>query len=399
MIRVYKLHNQFKHYEWGSPEIIPQFLNIRNKSLSGNLPYAEMWMGTHSGGPSQVKINMLEKKHLSELAGELPFLFKLIAVNKQLSIQVHPNKAQAEEGFKNENEEGIFLKAPTRNYKDENHKPEIICAITPFSMMAGFRDCGSIYRSFEELSVKLPQLKEILSPLLKALKTELLTVFIRVLYNFSKLEREYISNVISNTEEKNCDHITPEQWRMIKNFSLLYPGDPAVLSPLFLNIIHLSPFQAVYVPAGTLHSYTSGFGAELMASSDNVLRGGLTPKYVNISKFVSIIDYKPCKPDIITPDESHEFFYKTPCGDFSLALIRGSGRENIFPVKEPAICIVMEGELRISGLQTEDLVLTKGQSFFIPGEECERTVSFSGNYSLFAAAGFGAYSGAGFGAS
>jgi mannose-6-phosphate isomerase len=315
----------------------------------------------------------------------------LIAVKKQLSVQVHPNKKQAEEGYKSENEEGLFFNAPTRNYKDENHKPEIICAITPFSLMAGFRDCGSIYKSFEELSVKLPQLKEIINPLLKTLEKKLLAVFFRLLYNFSKMELDYISNIISNTEEKNCDHITPEQWRMMKNFSLLYPGDSAVLSPLYLNIIHLSPFQAVFVPSGTLHSYTSGFGVELMAASDNVLRGGLTPKYVNISKFVSIIDYNSCIPDVLTPDESPFFFYKTPCDEFSLAVMRGSGGKNNFPIRDPAICIVTEGELHISGLQTDDLIFYKGQSFFIPGEECERTVSFSGNYSLFAAASRAAY--------
>jgi len=385
MNKIYKLHNQFKHYEWGSPDLIPQFLDIRNKSTGSILPYAEMWMGTHSGAPSQIETNPAEKQSLSEIAGELPFLFKLIAVEKQLSIQVHPTKEQAEKGFEREEMSGLPVKAPTRNYKDINHKPEIICAISPFSLMAGFRECKNIYESFEELASNLPQLKEMIRLLLKPLEKGLLTVFFRILYSFSKLERDYICKLISEKEDVIGEKISSGQWDMMKKFSRLYPAGASVLSPLYLNLLTLSPGQAIYVPAGVLHSYTSGFGVELMAASDNVLRGGLTPKYIDIPQFISILDFNPYLPAVLTPGDSPWFSYQTPCKEFSLTLMRSSGEENVFLGKE-SICLVTEGELNVSCSKTDSFTFKKGESFFIPAEKIEQPLSFSGNYSLFAAA-------------
>jgi mannose-6-phosphate isomerase len=381
MTKIYKLNNQIKNYEWGSSYLIPQFLGMENYK---KIPYAEMWMGTHGGAPSQIESclneqNPNEKKYLNELSGELPFLFKLIAVEKQLSIQAHPNKEQAVEGYRQEEEAGLALNAPRRNYKDANHKPEILCAISPFTLLAGFRENDKIKSSFESFALMFPQLKEIIAPLIKAVNTGLLAVFFRILFNLSDLEREYINNLILEKEDSETRGIiSSEQWKLVKEFASQYPGDPAILSPLYLNLITLKPGEAIYVPPGILHSYSKGFGVELMAASDNVLRSGLTPKFIDIPQLMSIVNYNPYKPEIITPDSSSWFCYQTPCREFVLALMRGSGGENVFPAKGPVICIVTEGELAAGGAK-----IKKGESFFIPagGEP----VVLKGNYSLFAA--------------
>jgi len=381
MEKIYKLNNQIKNYEWGSSHLIPQFLGMKDYK---KVPYAEMWMGTHGGAPSQIEpcyndVNPNEKKYLNELSGELPFLFKLIAVEKQLSIQAHPNKEQAVEGYRQEEEAGIALNAPRRNYKDTNHKPEILCAISPFTLMAGFREYEQIKSSLDSFALMFPQLKEIIASLIKAVNTDSLAVFFRFLFNLSNLEREYINKLILEKEKSETDGvISSEQWNLIKEFASQYPGDPAILSPLYLNLITLKPGDAIYVPAGILHSYSKGFGVELMAASDNVLRSGLTPKYIDIPQLMSIVNYDPYMPEIITPDSSSWFCYQTPCREFVLARMLCGGGENVFPAKGPAICIVTEGDLATGGVK-----IKKGESFFIPaGEE---SVILKGNYTLFAA--------------
>jgi len=373
--KLYRLQNQIKHYEWGSDKLIPQFLNIENAK---GVPCAEMWMGTHSLSVSQAETGG-GLVNLTELSGELPFLLKLLAVEKPLSIQAHPNKAQAEEGFDREESKGLSIKNPTRNYRDKNHKPEIMCALSPFTLMAGFREPEGICASLEEFSLIAPPLKEIISPLLRALSSGSLSSFFCILSGFSRIEREYICTFISEKDGIHGGVITPVQWKLMKNFASQYPGDPAVISPLYLNLLDLQPGQAVYVPSGVLHAYLSGFGVELMAASDNVLRGGLTPKHVDTGELMNILHFVPFIPQIITPPPAAVWFcYNTPCTDFLLSMMRGEGEEKAFAEKGPAICIVTEGELRAG-----NEIFKRGESFYLP--QTDFTYMFSGNYSLFAA--------------
>ena len=373
--KLYRLQNQIKHYEWGSEKLIPQFLNIEN---SKGVPCAEMWMGTHSLSISRIKVDGC-LVNLTEISGELPFLFKLLAVEKPLSIQAHPNKAQAEEGFDREESRGLSIKNPTRNYKDKNHKPEITCALSPFTLMAGFRDTEGICASLEEFLLTAPQLKEIISPLLRALSSGSLSSFFRVLSGFSRIEREYLCTFIREKESAQGGAITDVQWKLMKDFASQYPGDPAIISPLFLNLFTLQPGQAVFIPSGVLHAYLNGFGVELMAASDNVLRGGLTPKHIDTGELMNILNFVPFVPQIITPPSSANWFcYHTPCGDFLLSMMRGAGEEKAFPEKGPAICIVTEGELRAG-----NEIFKKGESFYLP--RTDYNYLFSGDYSLFAA--------------
>ncbi|MDR3020587.1 MAG: mannose-6-phosphate isomerase, class I [Treponema sp.] len=378
MNKIYKLENQIKRYEWGSLNLIPEFLGIGNEK---DLPYAEMWMGTHSSSLSRY-LTHDTPVDLAQISGELPFLFKLIAVDKPLSIQVHPDKERAAEGFSKEERLGIALNAFKRSYKDSNHKPEILCAISPFTLMAGLREISVIQVFLEELSVVLPPLKQIISPLIRALNTDALAVFFRILFNISKLEREYITSFISKKEIDGAGIITTEQWQLMKKLAALYPDDPAILSPLYLNMLSLLPGQAIFIPSGILHSYTSGFGVELMAASDNVIRGGLTPKYVDLPQLMNVADFSPYMPKIHTPAISSWHCFDLPCREFSLAIMQGdevtASNEIIFPGKGPAICLVTEGRLSAGNLKFK-----KGDSFFIPKDT--ENLSFKGTYSLFAA--------------
>jgi len=378
MKNLYKLTNKIKYYEWGSSGILPEFLNCENKK---GLPFAELWMGTHKSGSSQIQDcddGNGALKDLSEVSGDIPFLLKLLAVDKPLSIQAHPNKTQAEEGFEKEEKSGLTITSPKRNYKDDNHKPEVLCALTPFTMMAGFREPEKIIVSLEGLLISAPQLKDIISPLIKALEPGLLAAFFRTLINFSQYQQEYLRSFIKGSDiNKSCGFISGDQWDLMKSFCDLYPNDPAILSPLYLNFIRLNPGQAVYIPAGILHAYLSGFGVELMTNSDNVLRGGLTHKHVDIGELFNILHFVPFIPQVITPPESGSWHcYHTPCREFLLAYMFGSGDE-MFPGKTPAICIVTEGELT-----ADNEKFKKGDSFFIPKG---KKLSFSGNYKLYAA--------------
>jgi len=378
MTKVYKLHNQIKNYEWGSPRLLPQFLGFENNE---GTPCAELWMGTHSNAPSIAQCG--EKQvNLAEISGELTFLFKLLAVEKPLSIQAHPNKEQAAEGFLRENKAGIALDSHRRNYRDSNHKPEVICALSPFTLMAGFRKVEEIHASVETLMSIAPRLNDTLSSMLRVLESEHLAAFFGVLFGLSSVERKYLSTLISEKETGETEAVSPEQWELIKRFAAQFPEDPAILSPLYLNLLTLQSGQAVFVPAGVLHSYISGFGVELMTSSDNVLRGGLTRKYTDISELMNILDFNPYMPPVYTPDSSAWFCYQTPCKEFLLAFMRGDGGEKVFPVKEAAICIVTEGELKTGGMEFK-----KGESFFVPQNNDGELLSFTGNYSLFAAYG------------
>ena len=371
MNKIFKLHNQIKNYEWGSPQILPEFLNLENKD---NIPFAEMWMGTHKGAPSQIQTDD-KLINLSEINGQLPFLLKMIAIEKPLSIQAHPNREQALEGFNKEEAIGIAVDAPQRNYKDSNHKPEVICAIKPITLMAGFRQPQSIAESLESLLLMQPALKEIIMPLICTLKSDSLSYFFRILFNLSNEDKEYLCSFIKNCPAGGV--ITNEQWKLMKKFAGLYPKDPAIMSPLYLNILTLQAGQAIFVPAGILHAYTSGFGVELMSSSDNVLRGGLTPKYVDIEELMKVLQFTPFIPQIISPSAGEKWFcYHTSCDEFLLGFMRCNNNDkNIFPGNCPAICIVTEGELKAG-----DMVFKKGDSFFI-----SEKLLFEGNFTLFAA--------------
>jgi mannose-6-phosphate isomerase len=388
MANLYKLRNHIKYYDWGSPDFIPRLMRFAGNGK----PYAEMWMGSHAGSSSQVSLPSGEmslgelvagdpRRYLGEKTAErygaLPFLFKLLAAEKPLSIQAHPNLAQAREGFERENRAGLAQDAPNRSYRDSNHKPEIICALTPFTGMCGFRSPDEIRRLLVAFldSVSVPMsvpVREDFAPLLQALETPNPTAalrnFLAILFNLSGAVKNALTEFVLSTEGAEN-----YEWELMRNFARLYPGDPAVIAPLYLNVFRLEPGEAFFLKAGILHAYVYGFGIELMADSDNVLRGGLTSKYVDIPELMKVLDFNPLKPQIIKPEADCSCFtYPAPCEEFSLTVIRGAGGVMNMPAacaQTASIGIVTEGEVLIGKAagKTADSPAGNGESPLSPG--------------------------------
>ncbi|MDR0731664.1 MAG: mannose-6-phosphate isomerase, class I [Treponema sp.] len=402
---LYPLENSVKHYEWGSPHWIPRLLCRENP---GGEPWAELWMGVHPSAPSMLK-DWSGKKSLAQLIaadppryvgkedaanfGGLPFLFKLLAAARPLSIQAHPGKEQARQGWQRENEQGIALDAPERNYKDDNHKPEIICALSPFTALCGFRspgDIGVLLDAF--LAGAPPSLKNGLAPLQDSLenvggRSRLpLQDFLAGLFKLSGELRKELS-VYASTQVQSPNGIDRDMWPLIRRLAELYPGDPGILAPLYLNLIHLESGQALYLPEGILHAYVNGFGVELMANSDNVLRCGLSSKHVDLDELMKVLYFHPFMPELLKapfetePPVSGFFTYPSPCKEFSLSVIRNF--EGPFPIRSPVILIVIAGRLRASDETGASWELGPGESAFIPPQPNPPVLS--GTYTLYAA--------------
>ncbi len=381
MFPVFKLKNHIKHYEWGSPMWIPCLLNEKNPD---NSPCAELWMGVHSQGASETEYNghsielprLLSEKSclLGADLSSLPFLFKVLAVEKPLSIQVHPNAMQAAEGFERENKAGIPLDAPQRNYKDPNHKPEIICAVSPFRAMAGFRDPTEIHALLDTIPcAALDAYKKALS--------QGLQVFLRVLFETPLSERRLISGaLLSQKSDVACGARSADAaqaWETAASFVERYPDDPAVLSPFYLNLISLNEGEAFYLDAGVPHAYIHGFGVEVMANSDNVLRGGLTSKHIDMEEFFRVLDFTPSKPSVLHPSPS---VYPAPCQEFSLSVMQKTGE---WETDTPAIAFVTQGAAEITG-EDGEITLKQGESAFI-GVGNRKKLSVTGNFTLYIA--------------
>ncbi|MDR1930081.1 MAG: mannose-6-phosphate isomerase, class I [Treponema sp.] len=408
-MKLFKLTNTIKHYEWGSPEWIPALLGKEN--LRGE-PWAELWMGVHGGGPSTIELEG-RTVNLREAAGDLPFLFKFLAAARPLSIQAHPNLEQARAGFERENRAGIPVSAPERNYKDPSHKPEILCALTPFTAMAGFREIPGTRELFKRFFAPAAgKTAELGRKLTSALDGGGYGEFLSVL--FDKGEREALAGLdaLSGAEAgQNSGGLSAkpadgppfqaEDRResgpaLCAGFIRAFPGDPGVLSPLYLNVLHLKPMEAIYLPAGILHAYVYGLGMECMANSDNVLRGGLTAKHIDTRELFSILRLDPFKPEILNGKETSPscFRYETPCGEFALFLLKGPRAA----LKETgdAIAVVIDGqaELSLSGAGSEvqdgePCVLNRGESAYIPRRKDGEALLFSGKsgpgFTVFAA--------------
>ncbi|MDR3173830.1 MAG: mannose-6-phosphate isomerase, class I, partial [Treponema sp.] len=326
------------------------------------------------------------------VGGTLPFLFKLLAASRPLSIQAHPGKEQARQGWLRENEKGIPLDAPERNYRDDNHKPEIICALSPFTALCGFRpppEIGSLLSRF--FANAPPSLQGGFAPLLAVLANtgdgalSALRGFLRNLFAISaNLRKELTGYVLSAPA---APEFPAELWTLIRSFAELYPEDPGILSPLYLNLLRLKPGEAIYLPAGILHAYVEGFGVELMANSDNVLRGGLSSKHLDLEELMKILYFHPFSPELLKPPPqspaggfSGIFTYPSPCREFSLSLIESL--EGPFPLQGPAIIVVTRGCLRATGGEGAGWELKQGESAFIPPDS---PLVFGGDYTLYAA--------------
>ncbi|MGL5504448.1 MAG: mannose-6-phosphate isomerase, class I, partial [Aeromonas veronii] len=294
------MQNPIQGYDWGSHDSLTTLFGIPNPQ---GKPQAELWMGAHPNGCSEVTLagsvqklsSVIDRAPAAALGeatfarfGSLPFLFKVLCAEKALSIQVHPSKAQAEAGFAKEEAAGIDIKASNRNYKDPNHKPELVFALTPYQAMNGFRAIPAILALFER--VNLAAIADLTAALAASQNEAGLQHFFHQLL---VLEGARKDEALEGLLAYAAAHQDEETFALITSLAAQYPGDVGLFSPLLLNVVTLEPGQAMFLDACTPHAYVRGTGLEIMANSDNVLRAGLTPKYIDVAE---LLDCTLCLP-------------------------------------------------------------------------------------------------------
>jgi mannose-6-phosphate isomerase len=380
---IYRLKNPIQNYPWGSTTDIPKLLGAGNPNHE---PVAELWLGAHPKAPSTVLSEQGEQSLLDLIEAEpeailgadtvdrfgprLPFLLKVLAAEKALALQVHPTGDQAKDGFEKENALGIRLDAPERNYLDRNHKPEMLCALEPFECLAGFRGIGQI--ATELRSLHLTTFAEEIDYFGKSRSIDgLKSLFESIMLLESERKKRFVQEVVERaTVSKGV------RYRWIVELNQQYPGDIGVVSPLFLNLLHLRTGQAVYLASGTVHAYLRGVAIELMSNSDNVVRGGLSVRHVDIPEFMRILRYNESPIEPINPKKLSRGaeVYEIPTSDFCLYRIRlnrgvkyvSSGKRAV----EILICTRGKAVLK-GGADQDDLVIHRGDSFLIQADVAE----------------------------
>ncbi len=398
MRKIGLLKNIIQEYAWGSRTAI---LELLGQSVPADKPQAELWMGTHPKAPSQVFADglwrslpeviqespeeTLGQEVAARFSNKLPFLFKVLAAAKPLSIQAHPDKEQAGQGFARENELGIPLDAPHRNYRDDNHKPEILCALTPFWALNGFRQIEETLSLLEE--ARIPGLAEIVSSLRSHPNRDGLKKFFKDLMTTdSGKQRKIVEQAVNSAEKRTHEESV---WTWMIKLNAEYPGDMGVLSPIFLNLVRLEPQQAMYLPAGELHGYLEGVGIELMANSDNVLRGGLTPKHIDVQELLAVLNFTDGDLNILSPENltPGEAIYSTEAEEFVLSVIRIKKAAPFSSPRDRSVEMMMctEGEVSVTDLSAGDITrLTRGISIIVPA--AVRQYSIEGDGILYKAA-------------
>jgi mannose-6-phosphate isomerase len=376
--QIYRLDNPVQKYAWGSTTTIAELLGV---PPTGE-PMAELWLGAHPAAPSLI-LGQAPETTLLELIktspgdflgpaveqrfGELPFLLKILAVEHPLSLQAHPTLSQARAGFEAENIAGVAIDSPRRNYRDANHKPEQVCALTEFYGLCGFRPVTRTAQFLTALNT--PMMDEVRGRLeadggLEAVVTDWLNLddaAIAVL----------LAEVIPSAKlvaSKGGPWASEAGW--IVRLDAEYPGDRGAVIGLLLNLVHLQPGQALFLHAGELHAYLQGTAVELMGNSDNVLRGGLTPKYIDVAELLSVLEIQedlvvPIEP---TPSADGELVYRSDVADFRLARIDvGSSQSSVsLSAGSPRILLCSSGSATIEPDQGDGVALTAGQSVFVP---------------------------------
>ncbi|SDD88851.1 mannose-6-phosphate isomerase, class I [Rhodococcus tukisamuensis] len=396
------LSGALRTYAWGSRTAIAA---LCGRPVPSDHPEAELWLGSHPADPARLLTDDGSRSLLDAIdadpAGQLgdrartgfgdrlPFLLKLLAAEEPLSLQAHPSAEQAKEGFLREEADGIALDSPERNYRDDSHKPELVVALTRFEALAGFRDP---HRTVELLrALDVPELAhhiELLAgqpdsaglralfttwitlpqPALGALLPRILDGCVRYLAAAPGAERPFANEV-----------------RTVLGLGESYPGDAGVLASLLLNRVTLEPGEGLYLDAGNLHAYLHGLAVEMMANSDNVLRGGLTPKHVDVPELLRVLDFEPLTGSFLLPAPvpgTGMHVYDTPAPEFSLARV-DLARDGVanpaaveFDASGPRILLCTSGSVTIRG-GDDTLVLDQGDAAWIAASDPVLTASAS----------------------
>ncbi|HID9774008.1 TPA: mannose-6-phosphate isomerase, partial [Serratia marcescens] len=352
------------------------------------LPMAELWMGAHPKSPSRVPgadgelrslrflIDEDQPKQLgtnvASRFGELPFLFKVLCADQPLSIQVHPSKAAAEIGFAKENAAGIPLSAAERNYKDPNHKPELVFALTPFLAMNGFRELADIVSLLQPIAGAHHDI----AAFLQQPDTAHLATLFASLLTMSGEQKSLALGVLKAA----LNNQQGEPWDTVRFIAGFYPDDSGLFSPLLLNVVQLAPGEAMFLYAETPHAYLKGVALEVMANSDNVLRAGLTPKFIDVPELLANLQFRPQPASgLLTQPEprGNELFFPIPVEDFAFSLHDLTAAPQALAQQSAAIvfCVTGEATLEKSG---QRLTLKPGESCFIGAFESPVNVSGSG---------------------
>jgi mannose-6-phosphate isomerase len=388
MKRMFKMVNKIQDYEWGTQDYIAELIGLEKKD---DKPWAELWMSSHEKAPSYLpELDMtldkaiqanphyfLSKEIAEKYNMKLPYLFKVLSSSKALSIQAHPNLDQAKTGYKKENELAIALGDYKRNYKDDNHKPELICALTDFHAMCGFRPSWEIINYLSMLD--LPPLFDNFSEF-KRLgdSASWAKLFNEILRVSGDKKQAILERVRKNLSSLTDDYTNTWIAKLLDS----YPNDIGAISPLFLNTFMLKPGQAIFLEAGLLHAYLQGSGIEIMANSDNVLRGGLTPKNIDVDELTSILKWDMKKADIQNyPSEQELINYEIPISEFSLRKLNLHGNYKLVNGK-PTMLLLVSGNLVVKSA-SEILRVEKGESIFLTGQA--KDVELSGQALVFIA--------------
>ncbi|MFF3625172.1 mannose-6-phosphate isomerase, class I [Streptomyces sp. NPDC002467] len=379
-----RLTNTIRPYAWGSTTAIPRLLGV---DPTGE-PQAELWMGAHPGAPSRLDRGDGEQALSDVIAADperelgaatvarfgpgLPFLLKILAAGAPLSLQVHPDLDQAKAGFEDEERRGVPFDAAHRNYKDPNHKPEMLCALTPFDGFCGFRPPLDAAELMDGLGV------DSLKPYVDLLHAHPEEAALReVLTAVLTADRAEMARTVADVEAA-ADRLGG---RYAPYSSLVhhFPGDPGVVAAMLLNHFRLQPGEAVFLGAGVPHAYIDGLGVELLANSDNVLRAGLTPKHVDVPELLKITNFQPGDPNVLRPEGNGEEVYEAPIDEFRLSrfVLAPGAVARVLPDGAPQILLCTAGSPRAG-----ELVLAPGESVFVPADE---KVELSGTGTLFRA--------------
>jgi mannose-6-phosphate isomerase len=381
MSQLLLMDNPIRDYDWGSTSALPRLL----REPPTGRPQAELWMGAHHSTPSTVDSTSLADRIAADPIGELgervveeygprlPFMLKVLAAASPLSLQAHPSSAQARAGFAAENARGIALDARERNYKDDNHKPELICALTPFRALGGFRPLADTARLLDGLDV--PALRPY-----RALLDE--PDGLRTLVG-TWLEGpvgDLVAAVAAACDADLSGEFAAER-EVVVDLAAAFPGDAGVLIALLLNYVRLEPGQAFYMPAGNLHTYLSGTGVEILANSDNVLRGGFTSKHVDPAELLSILDFAAGPPDLVVPvagagGDCHD--YRVPVRDFLLSRHDVAGQASTVEGGRPQILLCTSGSIEVSDVDGSSVVLPRGRSAYLPASQKYATLTGRG---------------------
>ncbi|QGM80179.1 mannose-6-phosphate isomerase, class I [Otariodibacter oris] len=402
---IFKLIGKHQHYNWGGDNFIPHWLNLPEQDRK-NEPYAEYWLGAHRSAPSLVEFEekwipldklldttpeLLGEESREKFGDELPYLLKILDVKLPLSIQLHPTKQQAEKGFDAEEKLGIANNAPNRTYKDRNHKPEMMIALSDFWLLHGFKSLTEIHASLEQhpslhqLSEQITQqgLPEVYSAIMQADQAQLSEWLLPIIEQY---QADYQQNKLTLEQAEYWLLYTIEAMDIA-----LDKLDAGLLCFFLFNIVHLKKGEGIYQGAGLPHAYLRGQNIELMAASDNVIRGGLTPKFVDIPALLNTIDYTEITPNIIPayqassdPDDNL-FLYSTPqATDFALQrLIFSQSQETPFISSSASVLLVMEGEVSLNN-EGNELNLKQGEAAFISAETSVTATAEQSGYAVVA---------------